>query len=198
MSLEWLLVSTFWLGSDTSLTFCPVIIWIWTWSYEYEYVHIIWTWETKLTNCKMLISRCRTDICSWKLSAKVSLMLDNPFLVLWKLNHISVCFIQISTKSPESSSFPSGKAMFFLKPSPVFWAARKNFNITKISIKTARVCRPPVSYDYDFSKILPVYNFQLPEKSKPVKNLNNIQREVVLAHTENLSIRERNWISLSC
>ena len=49
---------------------------------------------------KMHILWCRTDICNCKLSAKVSLMLDNPFLIpcLCKLNHISVCFIQISTK----------------------------------------------------------------------------------------------------
>ena len=64
---------------------------------------------------KMLIRWCRTDICSCKLSAKVSLMLDNPFLVpsLCKLNHISICFIQISTKSPANSLFLSGKAIFF-------------------------------------------------------------------------------------
>ena len=66
----------------------------------------------------------KIDAC--KLSAKVSLLLDNPFPVisLCKFNHISVCFIQISTKSPANSLFPSGKAMFFLKSSPVFWAAR--------------------------------------------------------------------------
>ena len=70
---------------------------------------------------------CRTDICSYKLSAKVSLMLDNPLLVssLCKLNHISICFNQISTKAPANSLFPSGKAMLFLKSSPVFWAAWK-------------------------------------------------------------------------
>ena len=53
---------------------------------------------------KILIRWCRTDICSCKLSAKVFLMLDNPFLVpsLCKLNHISVCFTQISTKSAYS------------------------------------------------------------------------------------------------
>ena len=69
-------------------TFCPAII---------------WTWETSLEDWKMLIRWCRTDICSCKPSAKVSLMLDNPFLVpsLCKLNHyISVCFIKISTKPP--------------------------------------------------------------------------------------------------
>ena len=44
--------------------------------------------------------KVRTDICSCKLSAKVSLMLYNSFPApsLCKLNHISVCFIQIITK----------------------------------------------------------------------------------------------------
>ena len=44
--------------------------------------------------------KVRTDICSCKLSAKVSLMLYNsiPAPSLCKLNHISVCFIQIITK----------------------------------------------------------------------------------------------------
>ena len=38
----------------------------------------------------MLILWCRTEICSCKFSANVSLMLDNPFLVqsLCKLDHI--------------------------------------------------------------------------------------------------------------
>ena len=58
---------------------------------------------------------CRTDICRCKFSAKVSLMLGNPCLVpsLCKLNHISVCFIQISTRSPANSLFHSEKAMLF-------------------------------------------------------------------------------------
>ena len=75
---------------------------------------------------KMLILWCRTEICSSKYSAKVSLMLGNQFLVpsLCKLNHISLCFIQISTKSPENCLFPSVKAMFFLKSSPLFWATQ--------------------------------------------------------------------------
>ena len=49
---------------------------------------------------KMDILWCRTDICSWKISANVSLVLDNPFTVpfLCKLKHISVYFIQNSMK----------------------------------------------------------------------------------------------------
>ena len=66
-----------------------------------------------LENARTLVQR--TDIFSSKFSAKVSLMLENPFLVspLCKLNHISLCFIQISTKSPANCFFPSGKALFF-------------------------------------------------------------------------------------
>ena len=114
---------------------------------------------------KMLILWCRTDICSSKFSAKVSLMLDNPFLVpsLCKLNHISLCFIQISTKSPANCLFPSRKAMIFLKSFLVFWAAGKH-NI-KISYKTARVSRLSVSYENDYNQrsislLLALCNFQ--------------------------------------
>ena len=97
-------------------TFCPAII---------------WTWETSLEDWKMLIRWCRTDICSCKLSAKVSLMLDNPFLVpsLCKLNHISVCFIQISTKSPANSLFPYGKQCFFFEVTPGVLGHSINFYI---------------------------------------------------------------------
>ena len=90
---------------------------------------IIWIWETSLDDWKMLIRWCRTDICSYKLSAKISFMLGNPVLVpsFCKLNHISVWFIQISTKSPASSNGffwshprcfgPLGKFQHNIKPS---------------------------------------------------------------------------------
>ena len=100
---------------------------------------------------KMLIRWCRTDICSCKLSAKVSLMLENPFLVpsLCKLNHISICFIQISTKSPANSLFPSEKAMLFWSHPWFFRLLCKFQHNIKISIKTARVSKQSVSYDND-------------------------------------------------
>ena len=100
---------------------------------------------------KMLIRWCRTDICSCKLSAKVSLMLGNPFLVpsLCKLNHISLCFIQISTKSPAKSLISSGKAMFFWSHPRCFGPLGKFQHNIKISIKTARVSRLSVSCDCD-------------------------------------------------
>ena len=86
LSLELHVVSTFCLGSDTSGTFSLYFAWP---SFKHERpslkMHILW---------------CKTNICSCKLSAKASSMLDNPFPVqsLCKLNHICVCFLQISTK----------------------------------------------------------------------------------------------------
>ena len=89
---------------------------------------------------KMLILWCRTDICSSKFSAKVSLMLGNPFLVpsLCKLNHISVCFIQISTKSAYSLLESN---VFFLSHPRCFGPLGKFQHNIKISIKTACVSR---------------------------------------------------------
>ena len=57
-------------------------------------------WETSLEELKTHIFWCRTDICSCTLSARVSLVLENPCPAqsLCKLNYISVCFIQIITK----------------------------------------------------------------------------------------------------
>ena len=117
-------------------TFCPALI---------------WPWETSIEDWKKLIHWCRIDICSCKLSAKVSLMLVNPFLVpsLCKLNHISVCFVQISTKSPASSLFPSGKTMIFWSHPRCFEPLCKFQHNIKISIKTARVSKQSVSYDND-------------------------------------------------
>ena len=103
---------------------------------------IIWNWDTSIEDWKMLVRWCRTDTCSYKLSAKVSLMLDNPFLLnsycksLCKLNHISVYFIQISTKSPANSLFPSGKAIFFWSHPRCFGPLGKFQRNIKISIKT--------------------------------------------------------------
>ena len=88
-------------------------------------------------------------------SAKVSLMLDNPFLVasLCKLNHTSLCFIQISTKSAYSLQ---GKQCFFWSHPRCFGPLGKFQHNIKISIKTARVSRRYVSYDYDWIKLTEV------------------------------------------
>ena len=93
-----------------------------------------------------------TDICSCKISAKVSLMLDNPFLVpsLCILNHISLCFIQSSTRSAYSLQ---GMQWFFLSHPRCFGPLGKFQHNIKISIKTARVSRQSVSYDYVLTNI---------------------------------------------
>ena len=93
----------------------------------------------------------RTDICSCKFSVNVSLMLDNPFPVpsLCKLNYISVCFIQITRKSPANSLFPSGKAIFFWSHPQCFGPLGKFQHNIKISINTACVSRLSISCDYD-------------------------------------------------
>ena len=100
---------------------------------------------------KMLIHWCRTDICSCKLSAKVSLMLDNPFPVasLCKLNHISVCFIQVSTKITCKQLIPFRESNVVFKVIPDVLGHSVKLNITKISIKTARVSSLSVSCDYE-------------------------------------------------
>ena len=116
---------------------------IWIWHIRYFFFTFcpasIWSWETSLEDWKILILCCRTDICSCKLSAKVSLMLDNPFLVpsLCKLNHISLCFIQISTKSAYSLQ---EKQCFFWSHPRCFGSLGK-FQQTKTCIKTARAPR---------------------------------------------------------
>ena len=97
--------------------------------------HHVNLWETSIEDWKMLIRWCRTDICSCKLSAKVSLMLDNPFLVpsLCKLNHINLCFIQINTKSAYSLQ---GKQCFFWSHPRCFGPLGKFQHNIKIYIKT--------------------------------------------------------------
>ena len=114
LSLELHVFSTFSLGSDTSGTFslhlfCPAI-------YRLE--------RPALENDHTLVQR--TDIFSCKFSVKVFLKLDNPFLVpsRCKLNHIRLCFIQISTKSPAKLLTPFRESTIFLTSSPVFWAVQ--------------------------------------------------------------------------
>ena len=81
-----------------------------------------------LENAHTLVQR--TDIFSCKFSAKVSLMLDNPFLVpsLCKLNHISLCFIQISTKSSAKLLIPFSESTVFFEVIPGVLGCWVNFN----------------------------------------------------------------------
>ena len=76
-----------------------------------------------LENAHILVQR--TDIFSRKFSTKVSLMLDNPFLVpsLRKLNQIRLSS-RLAQNHQQNCLFPSGKALFFFEVIPVFWAAR--------------------------------------------------------------------------
>ena len=127
LSLELHVISTFWLGSDTfSLYFAQP-------SYELERpalkMHILW---------------CRTGICSCKRSAKVSLTLDNPFPVssLCKLNHISICFIQISTKITCKRLIPFKEEPCFFEMIPGVLGHSVNFNINRFLL------RRPVFPDY--------------------------------------------------
>ena len=115
LSLELHVVSTFWLGSDPSDTF------------SLHFTHLSYM-NLRDQPWKMLILWWRIDICC-KFSAKVSLMLDNPFLVpsLYKLNHISLCFIQITTKSPAKLLIPFRESNEVI---PGVLSRQENFNVT--------------------------------------------------------------------
>ena len=106
-----------------------------------------------LENAHTLVQR--TDIFSCKFSVKVSLMLDNSFLVpsLCKLNHISLCFIQISTKSPAELLLPFRESTVFWGHPRCFGPLSKFQHNIKIFIKTAHVSRLSVSCDYDIIRI---------------------------------------------
>ena len=93
----------------------------------------------------MHILWCRTDICSRKLSAKISLMLDNPFPIpsLCKLNHISVCPVQISTKITCKQLIPFRESYVFFEVIPSVLGHSVNLNITQRFL-----LRRPVFLDY--------------------------------------------------
>ena len=78
------------------------------------------------------------------------LTLDNPFPVpsLCKLNHISVCFIQISTKISCKQLIPFRESHIFLSDPRCFGPLGKFQRNIEISIKTACVSRLSVSCDY--------------------------------------------------
>ena len=100
---------------------------------------------------KMPILWCRTDICSCKFSAKISLMLFNPFLVLslCQLNHISLCFIQISTKSLANClAIPFRESNVFFEVIHGVLGRSVNLNITRISLRRSVFPDYP-SCDYD-------------------------------------------------
>ena len=126
LNLELHVVSTFWLESDTSGTF----------SLYFAQPSL----KLQIPALKMHILWCITDTCSWKLSANLTLMLDNPFPVpfLCKLKHISVFSSWTAWKSPANSWFPTEKTTFFKVIPGVLG---RSINNTEISIKTACVSR---------------------------------------------------------
>ena len=83
-----------------------------------------------LENAHTLVQR--TDIFSSKFSAKVSLMLDNPFLVpsLCKLNYVSFCFIQISARSPAKLLILFRENIVYFEIIPGVLGRSVNFNMT--------------------------------------------------------------------
>ena len=78
------------------------------------FVYILPSHHMNLRDQPWKILWCRTDIRSCKFSAKVSLMLDSPFLVssLCKLNNISLCF------NLQTAYFLQGKQCFFFWTHP--------------------------------------------------------------------------------
>ena len=95
---------------------------------------------------KMLILWCRTDICTCKISAKVSLMLGNLFLVP------SYCKLTCKLQNHLQTAYSlQGKQCFFWSHPRRFGLLSKFQHNLKISIKTARVFRLSVSCDYDLT-----------------------------------------------
>ena len=100
LSLDLHGVSIFWLDSDTSgtlsLYFAQTCLKLERPALE---VHIAW---------------CKTGI--YNLSEKVSLMLDNPFIILFlcNLKHVSLYFIQNSMETTSSADPLQSKLWFFL------------------------------------------------------------------------------------
>ena len=91
-------------------------------SYEHE--------RPALENAHTLVQR--TDIFSCKFSVKVSLMLDNSFLVpsLCKLNYVSFCFIQISARSPAKLLILFRENTVYFEIIPGVLGRSVNFNMT--------------------------------------------------------------------
>ena len=118
LSLELHVVSTFWLESDTSGIFSLYFVQS--------------SLKLERPALKIRILWCRTDSCSWKLSAKVSLMLDDPFPVsfLCKLKHTSVHFIQKSMKITSQQLIPFRESHIFSKVIPGVLSRLVNFKIT--------------------------------------------------------------------
>ena len=92
---------------------------------------------------KIHILWCRTDICSCKLSAKVSLMLDNlfPVLSLCKLNEIVFVSSRLAQNYLQITHSFQRKPCFFWSDPRCFGLLGKFQHNIEISIRTARVSR---------------------------------------------------------
>ena len=135
LSLELHVVSTFWLGSQVLFLYIYFV----QPSYELE--------RPALENAHTLVQR--TDIFSCKFSVKISVMLDNPFLVpsLCKLNHITIsafASFRLAQNHLQNCLFPSGKALFF-------WSHSRCFGpFSKFQHNIKFLLRWPVFPDYLF------------------------------------------------
>ena len=123
-----------------------------TWNTRYFFLiyYPAKSYELDLKTLKMHILWCRTDICSCKLSAKISLVLVNPSSVpsLCKLNNISVVSSRLARRSPTNNLLPIGKTMLFWSDPRCFGLLGKFQHNIEISIKTVRVSRLSVPCDY--------------------------------------------------
>ena len=130
----------------------------WDLTHQVVFLYILPSHHMNLRDqpCKMLMLWCRTDICSYKCSAKVSLMLKNPFLVssLCKLNHISLFFHPDCHKITCKTAYPFRESSIFWSHPRCFGLLRKIKHNIKVSIKTARVSRLSASSDYGKSNCL--------------------------------------------
>ena len=104
---------------------------------------LIGIWHISLEHWKMLIRWCRNNIYSYKLSAKVSLMLDSPFLVPFLVNWTISVFVssRLAQNYLQTAYSLQGKQCFFWSHPRCFGSLDKFQHIIKISIKTARVSR---------------------------------------------------------
>ena len=96
---------------------------------------LIGIWHISLEHWKMLIRWCRNNIYSYKLSAKVSLMLDSPFLVPFLVNWTISVFVssRLAQNYLQTAYSLQGKQCFFWSHPQCFGPLVKS-----------------VSYDYAF------------------------------------------------
>ena len=106
-------------------------------------------YELERPALKIHILCCRTHICSCKLSAKVSLMLQSiSSSISLEIEPYQHLFHQISTKIICKQLIPFRESHDFFEVIPGVLGRSVNFNITEISIKTIRVFRLPFCFSW--------------------------------------------------